>query len=86
MSLKVIIHEAEEGGYWAEVPTLPGCVSQGDTLEELENNFKEAAKGYMEALQESLQGLQRLQNKDHFTTTNFSLPGSAKSQTVEIDI
>ena len=59
MSLKVIIHEAEEGGYWAEVPALPGCVSQGETLEELESNFKDAAMGYMEALQESLKvGLQ----------------------------
>ena len=86
MSLKVIIHEAEEGGYWAEVPALPGCVSQGETLEELESNFKEAVMGYREVLQESLQGLQRLQSKDHFMVANFSLQGSARSQTVEIDI
>ena len=35
MKLKVIIHEAEEGGYWAEVPAIPGCATQGDTFEEL---------------------------------------------------
>jgi len=33
--LKVIVHEAEEGGYWAEVPAIPGCATQGETFEEL---------------------------------------------------
>ena len=33
MKVKVIIHEAEEGGFWAEVPALPGCATQGDTFE-----------------------------------------------------
>ena len=42
MKLKVIIHEAEEGGYWAEVSTIPGCASQGDTFEELLLNLYEA--------------------------------------------
>ncbi len=45
MKLKVIIHEAEEGGYWAEVPAIPGCVSQGDSMEELLENVHEAAQG-----------------------------------------
>jgi len=45
MKLKVIIHEAEEGGYWAEVPAIPGCVSQGDTQEELLKNIQEAIEG-----------------------------------------
>ena len=35
MKLKVVVHEAEEGGYWGEVPSIPGCASQGETLEEL---------------------------------------------------
>ena len=35
MKLRVIIHEAEEGGYWAEVPALPGCVSQAETKDGL---------------------------------------------------
>jgi predicted RNase H-like HicB family nuclease len=45
MKLKVIIHEAEEGGYWAEVPAIPGCVTQGDTFEELLENIYEAVEG-----------------------------------------
>ena len=44
MKLKVVIHEAEEGGYWAEVPAIPGCVSQGETTEELLSNIHEAIK------------------------------------------
>ena len=42
MTLKAIIHTAEEGGFWAEVPALPGCVTQADTLEELKTNLHEA--------------------------------------------
>lgn len=38
----VLVHEAEEGGYWAEVPELPGCLSQGETLDELWRNVAEA--------------------------------------------
>lgn len=45
MKLKVIVHEAEEGGYWAEVPALPGCATEGDTFEELLTNLYEAVEG-----------------------------------------
>lgn len=45
MKIKVIIHEAEEGGYWAEVPAIPGCATQGDTFEELLQNLYEAVEG-----------------------------------------
>ena len=45
MKLKVIVHRAEEGGYWAEVPAIPGCVSQGDSLDELRSNIVEAIDG-----------------------------------------
>ena len=45
MKLKVIVHKAEEGGYWAEVPAIPGCATQGDTLEELRKNVREAIEG-----------------------------------------
>lgn len=45
MKLKVIIHEAEEGGPWAEIPALPGCVTQTETLEELIPNIYEAVEG-----------------------------------------
>lgn len=42
MTLKAIIHKAEEGGYWAEVPSLPGCLTQAETLDELKANLREA--------------------------------------------
>jgi predicted RNase H-like HicB family nuclease len=45
MKLKVIIHEAEEGGFWAEVPAIPGCATQGETFEELLTNLYEAVEG-----------------------------------------
>lgn len=44
MKLKVIVHEAEEGGYWAEVPAIPGCVSQGGTIDEILSNIQEAVE------------------------------------------
>jgi predicted RNase H-like HicB family nuclease len=45
MKLKVIIHEAEEGGYWAEVPSIPGCATQGKDLKELIENLYDAVDG-----------------------------------------
>ena len=45
MKLKVVIHEAEEGGFWAEVPSIPGCVTQGDSFDELLSNIYEAVEG-----------------------------------------
>ncbi len=45
MKLKAIVHEAQEDGYWVEVPALPGCSTQGDTYEELMQNLREAIEG-----------------------------------------
>jgi len=45
MKLTVVVHEADEGGYWAEVPAIPGCTTQGETFEELLNNLYEAVEG-----------------------------------------
>jgi predicted RNase H-like HicB family nuclease len=45
MKLRVVVHEAEEGGYWAEVPAIPGCATQGETFEELLSNLYEAVEG-----------------------------------------
>ena len=45
MKLKVVVHEAEEGGYWAEVPAIPGCATQGENFEELLKNLYEAVEG-----------------------------------------
>ena len=47
MKIKAIIHEAEEGGFWAEVPAIPGCATQGETMQELVFNLHEAIEGYL---------------------------------------
>lgn len=44
MKLRVIVHEAEEGGYWAEVPSIPGCATQGESFEDLLQNLYEAVE------------------------------------------
>ena len=45
MKLKVVVHEAEEGGFWVEVPSIPGCATQGDSFDELLSNIYEAVEG-----------------------------------------
>ena len=45
MKVKVVVHKAKEGGYWAEVPAIPGCATQGETFEELLKNIYEAVEG-----------------------------------------
>ena len=45
MKLKVVVHDADEGGFWAEVPAIPGCATQGETFEELLKNLYEAVEG-----------------------------------------
>jgi predicted RNase H-like HicB family nuclease len=55
MKIKVIIHEAEEGGFWAEVPAIPGCATQGDTFEELLQNLYEAIEGCLSVDVESVE-------------------------------
>ncbi len=47
MKLQIVIHQAEEGGFWAEVPALPGCATQGETREELLANVHEAVEGWL---------------------------------------
>ena len=49
MNLKIVVHEAEEGGFWAEAPALPGCVSQGETMDQLLANMREAVAAWIEA-------------------------------------
>ena len=48
----VVIHQDPEGGFWGEVPALPGCYSQGETVEELKHNIREAIAGVLEVLRE----------------------------------
>jgi len=50
MKIKAIIHETDEGGYWAEVPSLPGCVTQAKTLESLNDMLREAVEGWLDAM------------------------------------
>ena len=45
MKLRILVHEADEGGYWAEAPSIPGCATQGDSLEELLESVREAVVG-----------------------------------------
>ena len=45
MKIKIVVHEAEEGGYWAEVPAIPGCATQGNSMVELLQNLREAIEG-----------------------------------------
>lgn len=45
MKIKIVVHEAEEGGYWAEVPAIPGCATEGDTMDELMANLRDAIEG-----------------------------------------
>jgi len=47
MTLKVHVHAAEEGGYWAEAPSLKGCISEGDTLPATLANIREAAEDWL---------------------------------------
>lgn len=46
-SIRAVIHEAEEGGYWATIPAFPGCVTEGDTIEETKANLLEAAEVWL---------------------------------------
>jgi predicted RNase H-like HicB family nuclease len=45
VKIKVVVHDAEEGGFWAEVPAIPGCATQGETMDELLRNLHEAIEG-----------------------------------------
>jgi predicted RNase H-like HicB family nuclease len=45
MKIKIVVREAEEGGFWAEVPAIPGCATQGDSMDKLMQNLREAIEG-----------------------------------------
>jgi predicted RNase H-like HicB family nuclease len=57
MEYVVVVHTAEESGYWIEVPSLPGCFAQGETLEDVFGDAREAIASHLEALAESGQSL-----------------------------
>ncbi|KAF5418589.1 MAG: type II toxin-antitoxin system HicB family antitoxin [Desulfobacterales bacterium] len=58
MEYTVLVYKDEEGGFWAEVPALPGCYSQGETVEETMEHVKEAIETHIIALKEDLQEIQ----------------------------
>jgi predicted RNase H-like HicB family nuclease len=57
MEYTVILHEAEEGGYWVDVPSLPGCFSQGESLDETMRNAERAIRSHIAALREDGQSI-----------------------------
>ena len=59
MKLKVVIEAQEEGGYTVYVPSLPGCISQGETIEEALNSIKEATELYLEPDDDEMMGFQQ---------------------------
>jgi predicted RNase H-like HicB family nuclease len=52
MQYTVIVHNADEGGYWVELPSLPGCFSQGETIDDAMNNVKEAIELHIQGLRD----------------------------------
>ena len=73
MSYTAIIYDAEEGGYWAEVPELPGCVSQGESLDELEKNIIEAIEACLETYKEDNLPRRRIRGKWDIAVGNDNL-------------
>lgn len=63
MKYKVVVEPQKEGGYTVYVPALPGCVSQGETVEEALANIKEAIEVYLESLKQ--RGISLPQIKEH---------------------
>lgn len=55
MTLKAIIHAAEEGGFWAEVPALPGCLTQAETMDELKANLRETIELWLSVDDEAME-------------------------------
>lgn len=54
MRLKVVLEESEDGGYTVYVPSLPGCISEGDSVEEAMRNIQEAIELYLEPVEDDM--------------------------------
>ena len=61
MEYTVVLHSAEEGGYWVEVPAIPGCFSQGETVDEALSNIREAIESHILSLKEDKQEIPKEQ-------------------------
>lgn len=73
MEYTILVYKAEEGGYWAEVPALPGCFSQGETIEETMENTKEAIESHLIVLKED----ENIPVEEDFVIARLNVTGSA---------
>ena len=73
MEYTILVYKAEEGGYWAEVPALPGCYSQGETIEETMENIKEAIESHLIVLKED----EKIPVEEDFVIARVNVTGSA---------
>ena len=64
MKYKIVLELQEEGGYTVYVPALPGCISQGETVEEAMDNIKEAITVYLENLKERGMALPQVEERE----------------------
>jgi predicted RNase H-like HicB family nuclease len=69
----VLVHEDETGGYWGECLELPGCVSQGDTLDEMDYNIREAIQLVVELKIEDGQDLTKLERGEPALTEDANV-------------
>jgi predicted RNase H-like HicB family nuclease len=81
MNLTIIVHKAEEGGYWAKVPGLPGCYTQAETREELQANVLDAIEGWLSVTTEQAAEKEEGEAFDiEFAIRKVSRKGSALSE------
>ena len=73
MKLKVIIHEEKKNGYWAEVPSLPGCYTQANTMEALISNIYEAVEGYLKVREKEAEKSFRKTKHEKYNVFKMSL-------------
>jgi len=71
MKIDVIIHKAKDGGYWAEVPALPGCLTQAENMKELKKNINEAVQGWLRVHEE--QGIRKVMKSDKIRILRFAV-------------
>jgi predicted RNase H-like HicB family nuclease len=88
MEIKAIVHPAEEGGYWAEVPSLPGCFTEGETIDEIMVNLQKAISGWLDVAdrrEEIYHNTQAAQAEQQAGTLKFSSDINELKQLMEKD-
>jgi len=74
LQFAVILHPEEEGGWWVEVPSLPGCVSQGETAREALSNIKEAIELTLEDMLANNESVPPERQEGHTVTVQLPVP------------